>query len=274
MGLGIENDVIQELSDRTAVGTVRAHYSTDTSGATFDGSTDWVDLGALNPGSPAFDLNKTIVDVPTGTPSTIKARHITSYAGTMSFEIIDYNDNAMNTAIGTSVGLEYVPATVSPANVTVVAGASTRSTVFLFTTTNIAVEDRLKFTLGTNFIFNEVKSVKAVDTTASTVTLDGTLSEIPAVGTFATKLKRVTAIIGGNKLKDYQLRMIASFNDNSFMVLHSAKGNFTGNINPNYADGNAIVKIPMQFGLIGSGETVSGFTRKQVVLAKHHAFYQ
>ena len=103
MGLGIENDVVQELMDRTAIASVRAHYATTTSGATFDGTDDWIDLGTVSPGSPSFEFGKETTDVFTGSPSSIKFRHITQWNGTMGFDIIDYNDNAINVSIGTTL---------------------------------------------------------------------------------------------------------------------------------------------------------------------------
>ncbi len=272
-GVAAECDNIQELADRTATGSSRAHYSPALSGAAFDDDEDWIDAGAVNAGSPAFDFGKAVTDVMTGNPGSIKSRHIASYSGSMAFELLDYNDNAFNLSVGTQLPSVYIAATTATFAATVATGTHTRQVLTLTTiNTNLKVGNRLKFTaLGNNIEYNEVKEVAGIDGTE--ITLKGTLSEIPTAGVAVTKVRRVDNVIGGNKLKDYQLRMLVSFDDGSFLILHSKKGNFTANTNPNYEDGVNVVKMPLTFGLIGQAETIDGFDSKQLVLARHHQFY-
>lgn len=271
------NDVIQLLSDRTAIAAVRMHYSSLSSGATYNGTVNWIDLGALDPASPAFEFNKQITDVMTGSPMTIKQRHITQWDGNMSGEIIDYNDNAINAVIGTTTGLDYTLALTG--QTTVAAGVSTDTQVIVTAGTGLAAGDRVRVELGNSlFTWYEVKIIQSVvadptPATTSTVTLEYPLSEIPTSGADFQKVTQVKNIIGGNKLRDYQMRVIASFNDDSTMVIHAPKGNFTSPVTPNYGDGTTIAKIPVTFGIIGTSTTVPGFTGKQVVLANHYAFY-
>lgn len=272
------NDVIQLLASRTAIASSRLHISTTTSGATYAGTSNWVDLGASDPGSTTFEATKEIVDVMTGSPMTIKQRHITQYNGTVSAEILDYTDNALNAQIGTLVG-STITSPMGWTDTVVAAGASTRSLVYVADVVAgpIAAGDHLAFELGNaSYTWFETRRVLAVAVTASpigTVTLQGQLSEIPAVGADVKKVASVANIIGGNSLREYQLRMINSFNDGSTMVLHVPKGNFTGSINPNYGDSASPVRIPLEFGMIGTPTTVGGFTCDQVTLATHYAYY-
>lgn len=271
------NDVVQLLADRTAIASVRFHYSTTTSGATFSGTSNWIDLGALDPSSPAFEFNKDIAAVMTGSPMTTKQQHITQWNGKMSGQVIDYNDNAFNAAVGTSVNFTIV-SPMGWVDVTVAAGASTTSLVFLsdVTTEPIAVGDWLAFELGNaSFTWYEIRKVIAITPGVSplgSVTLQGTLSQIPTVGATVKLVSYVSNLIGGNSLATYQMRAIASFNDGSTMVIHAPRGNFTGAISPNYGDGTKPVYIPLEFGILGTSSTVPGFTCPQVTLATHYAY--
>ena len=123
------NDGVQLLSDRAAIATVRFHYSTPTSGATFNGTSNWVDLGALDPSSPAFEFNKDITQVITGAPRTVKQQFINMWSGKISGSVLDYTDNAFNAAIGTNVGFT-ITSPMGWVDTTVNAGASTTSLVF------------------------------------------------------------------------------------------------------------------------------------------------
>lgn len=270
------NDVVQLLSDRTAISAVRFHYSTTTSGATYNGTSNWVDLGALDPASTGFEFNKTITDVMTGAPMTIKQRHITEYTGQMSADVIDYNNNAFNATVGTTVGMEIV-SPMGWTDTNIAAGASTRSHLFLTSITGLAVGDRIAVELGNaSFTWYEDKEIIAITpgtAPAGEVDVYGTFSEIPAVGATVKLVDHIDNLIGGNLLRDYQMRSVASFNDGSTMIIHAPKGNFTGPISPNFGDGSNVAKIPVQFGLIGVAGTVSGFTCPQVKLATHYAFY-
>jgi len=270
------NDVVQLLSDRTAISAVRFHYSTTTSGATYNGTSNWVDLGALDPASTGFEFNKTITDVMTGAPMTIKQRHITEYTGQMSADVIDYNNNAFNATVGTTVGMEIV-SPMGWTDTTIATGASTRSHLFLTSITGLAVGDRIAVELGNaSFTWFEDKEIIAITpgtAPAGEVDVYGTFSEIPAVGADVKLVDHIDNLIGGNLLRDYQMRSVASFNDGSTMIIHAPKGNFTGPISPNFGDGSNVAKIPVQFGLIGVAGTVSGFTCPQVKLATHYAFY-
>lgn len=270
------NDVVQLLADRSALATVRFHISTTTSGATYDGTSNWVDLGAVDPASPAFDFNKTVADVMTGTPMTIKQRHITEYQGTMSAELIDYTDNGINATIGTNVPFE-ITSPMGWTDTTVAAGTSTRSHLFVTDVSGLAVGDRIAVELGNaSYTWYEIRKIQAITpgtSPAGEVDIQGTFSEIPAVGATIKLVESVKNTVGGNTLLDYQGRAVASFNDGSTMVIYAPKGNFTGTMSPNFGDGIAPVKIPIEFGLIGTSGTVAGFTCPQVVLAYHYAFY-
>ena len=272
------NDVIQLLADRTALAACRMHYSTTTSGATFSGTSGWVDLGAIDPASPAFDFNKNITDVMTGSPMTVKQRHINSMDGTMSAEIVDYNDNAFNVGIGTEIAPQYTYGATGQTTV-LAASTPTRSVIEVTDGDGIAVGDWLAVELGSAaFTWQEVKQVIRVTpatlpATDAEIEFFGTLSEAPVPGADVKKVTRVDNIIGGNKLKDYQLRVVASFNDASTMVIHAPKGNFTAPINPNMGDGTSVVRIPVSFGVLGVATTVAGFTAPQVTLATHYAYY-
>lgn len=270
------NDVVQLLADRSALATVRFHISTTNSGATYDGSSNWVDLGAVDPASPAFDFNKSVADVMTGTPMTIKQRHITEYQGTMSAELIDYTDNGINATIGTNVPFE-ITSPMGWTDTTVAAGASTRSHLFLTSITGLSVGDRIAVELGNaSYTWFEMRKITAITpgtSPAGEVELQGTLSQIPAVGADIKLVEEVKNTIGGNILLDYQARAVASFNDGSTMVIYAPKGNFTGTMSPNFGDGTSPVKIPIEFGLIGTAGTLPGFNCPQVVLAYHYAFY-
>lgn len=271
------NDAVQLLSDRTAIVAVRFHYSTTTSGATFDGTTNWTDLGALDPASPAFDLNKEITDVMTGAPMTVKARHINQYNGTMSAEVIDYNPVTFRATIGTTIQ-NVITSPMGWTDVAVDMGASTRSLIYVDDITGLAVGDRIAVELGdTAYSWFEDKTIIAIVAggvaNEGTVEIEGTLSEIPAVGADIKLVENIETIIGGNTLQDYQMRSVASFNDGSTMVIHSPKGNFTGAISPNYGDGTTVARIPIEFGLIGVSATLAGSSCPQVKLASHYAFY-
>lgn len=270
------NDAVQLLSDRTAIVAVRFHYSTTTSGATFDGTTNWTDLGALDPASPAFDLNKEITDVMTGAPMTVKDRHINQYNGTMSAEVIDYNPTTFRATIGTTID-NVITSPMGWTDTDVAMGASTRSLLFVTDVSGLAVGDRIAVELGdTAYTWYEDKTIIAITpgtAPAGTVEIEGTLSEIPAVGATIKLIENIETIIGGNTLQDYQMRSVASFNDGSTMVIHSPKGNFTGAISPNYGDGTTVARIPIEFGLIGVSATLPGSSCPQVKLASHYAFY-
>lgn len=269
----ISNDNVQLLAGRTAISSVRFHISSATSGAAFDATTGWIDLGAIDPASPSFEFNKTLVDAKTGSPAVTKQRHISDYEGTMSADIIDYNDIAMNAAIGTTIDPVYNQPAI-PVTTAVAAGASTRSLIFVTTgdATNYAVGDWISVDLGdTAFSWKEVKKVIAVDTVADTLTVQGTLSQVPAVAAAVAKIESVENVIGGNSLRDYQMRVVASFNDQSTMVLHAPKGNFTAPVSPTLGDNGSLAKIPLQFQILGTFFTNGSC--QEVKLASHYAFY-
>lgn len=276
--VAITNDVEHALSDRTAITNVRFHYSPVTSGAAYDDSDLWVDLGAVDEGSPAFDLNKEITEVMTGAPRTIKDRHINQYNGTMSCDIIDYSSTVFNATIGTDIPNQITSPTAW-VDVLVDAGASTASVIFLDDVSDIAVGDRVAFQLGgASFTWFEDKKIIRVTPDVSPavsgqVEIEGTLSQIPVAGSTVKKVESIETIVGGNNLRDYQMRSVASFNDGSTMVIHAPKGNFTGAISPDYGGGDAVAKIPIEFGLIGSSAILPGSTCKQVKLASHYAFF-
>lgn len=276
--VAITNDVEHALSDRTAITSVRFHYSTVTSGAAYDAEELWVDLGAVDEGSPAFDLNKDITDVMTGAPKTIKDRHINQYNGTMSCDIIDYSATVFNATIGTDVPNQ-ITSPMGWVDTTVDAGASTRSLIYLVDVSDIAVGDRIAFQLGGS-TFSWFEDKKIINVTkdpdpdvTGTVEIEGTLSQIPVSGAEVKKVEVIETIIGGNNLRDYQMRSVASFNDGSTMVIHAPKGNFTGAISPDYGGGDSVAKIPVEFGLIGSSATLPGSSCKQVKLASHYSFF-
>lgn len=270
------NDVVQLLADRTAIAACRMHYSPSNSTATYAGTDLWTDLGALDPSSPAFDFTKNILDVQTGSPMTTKARHITSYEGSISAEIIDYNDNAINATIGTTVGFEitgaagYTPTTTA-------AGTLTATAFTVTDATDLVVGDRVSVELGTSaYTWTEIKKIRQIvpgSAPAAVIHIEGSLSQAPIAGADINKVAEVKNIMGGNALKEYQMRMVCSFNDDSTMVIHAPKGNFTGPISPNMGDSASLAKIPVQFGVIATPSTVSGFTGLQVTLANHYAFY-
>jgi hypothetical protein len=269
------NDVVQLLADRTAIASVRFHYSTTTSGATFAGTSNWVDMGALDPASPGFEFNKEIAQVMTGSPMTVKQQHITQWSGTMSGEVIDYNDTTFQASVGTNLDFS-VESPMGWVDTTVAAGASTRSHLFLTDVSDLAVGDWIVLELGNaSFTFFESRKILAITpgtSPAGEVDLQGTLSQIPAVGADVIKVDYIATIIGGNSLRDYQMRSIASFNDGTTMVIHAPKGNFTGAISPNFGDGSSPVRIPVEFGILGTSSTVPGFTCPQVTLATHYAY--
>lgn len=270
------NDVVQLLSDRTAIASVRFHISTTTSGATYDGTDNWLDVGALDPASPAFEFNKEITDVMTGSPMTIKQRHITQYNGTMSADVIDYNDNAFQFSVGTNVQ-STITSPMGWTDTTVAAGMSTRSLIFVTDVSDLSVGQWIAVELGNAaWTWYETRKILAITpgtAPAGQVQIQGTLSQIPAVGADIQLVDQVATLIGGNLLEDYQARSINSFNDGSTMVIYAPKGNFTGPISPNYGDGSTVARIPLEFGLIGTSGTVAGFTCPQVTLATHYAFY-
>lgn len=272
--VAITNDVIQELMDSTAIAAVRFHFSTLTSGATYDGTTNWVDLGALDPASPSFDFNKEITDVMTGAPMTVKDRHITQLSGTMSAEVIEYNDQAFHATIGTTLDMT-INSPMGWTDTDVAAGTSTRSHLFVTDVSGLSVGDVIAVELGdTAFSWYEAKRITAITpgtAPAGEVDVKGTFSEIPAVGATIKLVDNIKQVIGGNSLQDYQMRSVASFNNGDTMVIHAPKGNFTGAISPNYGDGATPVRIPLEFGLIGTADTT--YTCPQVVLANHYSYY-
>lgn len=270
------NDVVQLLADRTAIASVRFHYSTTTSGATFAGTSNWVDMGAADPGSPAFDLNKNITDVMTGSPRTMKEQHINEFTGTMSGKIIDYNDNVFQASVGTTVPFTvYNP--MGWTTTTIAAGASTRSHLFVTDVSGLVVGDWISVELGNaSFTWYEIRKILAITpgvSPAGEVDIQGTFSQIPAVGADLDLVDYVETLVGGNTLARYQMRAVASFNDGSTMVIHAPKGSFTGAMSPEYGDGTSVVGIPFTFTMYGQSQTVSGFTCPQVVLATHYAYY-
>lgn len=269
------NDVVQLLNDRAAIASVRFHYSTTTSGATFAGTSGWVDMGALDPASPGFEFNKEIAQVMTGSPMTTKQQFITQWSGTMSGEVIDYNDTTFQASVGTNLTFD-VESPMGWTNTTIAAGASTVSHLFVTDVLSLSVGDWIVVELGnTAFTWFESRKILAITpgiSPAGEVDIQGTFSQIPAVGADVILVDYIATIIGGNSLRDYQMRAIASFNDGTTMVIHAPKGNFTGAISPNYGDGATPVRIPIEFGILGTSSTVPGFTCPQVTLATHYAY--
>lgn len=270
------NDVVQLLNDRTAIASASFHFSPVTSGAAYDGATLWTNMGNIDPGSPAMALNKEITQVMTGSPMTIKQQHVNQYNGTMSGEIIDYNNTAFNATVGTTLP----PTIESPmgwTDTTIAAGASTRSHLFVTDVSGLSVGDRIAVELGTTaYTWYEDKQITAITpgtAPAGEVDVYGLFSEVPAVGADVILVESIANVVGGNDLRDYQSRMLFSFNDGSTMIIHAPRGNFTGEISPNPGDGSTVAKIPFEFSLLGTSTTVAGFSCPQVTLATHYAFY-
>jgi hypothetical protein len=272
------NDVVQLLRDRTAIASSSFHFSPVTSGATFDGSTNWTDMGTLDPGSPSMALNKEITDVMTGSPMTNKQQHINAYNGTMGGEIIDYNNTAFNATIGTTVNMT-INSPMGWTDVEIDTGTHTRTSFDIDDVSALAVGDRIAVELGdalyTWFEDKEIASIvpDATPATSGTVTIKGQLSEAPIAGAAVKKVESIANLIGGNTLREYQARMLFSFNDGSTMVVHAPRGNFTGEMSPNPGDGTTVARIPFEFQILGTATTVPGFSCPQVTLATHYAFY-
>lgn len=269
------NDVVQLMANRGAIATVRFNYSTTTSGATFAGTSNWIDLGVLDPASPGFEFNKDIAQIMTGAPMTVKQQFITQWTGTMSGEVLDYTDNAFNASIGTSLDFS-IESPMGWVDTTVAAGASTRSHLFVTDVSDVAVGDWIAVELGNaSFTWYESRKITAITpgtAPAGEVDIQGTFSQIPAVGADVILVDYISNLIGGNSLRDYQMRAVASFNDGTTMVIHAPKGNFTGAASPNYGDSQTPVRIPVEFGILGTSTTVPGFTCPQVTLATHYAY--
>lgn len=282
MGLAsVTHQAVQKFKKETQTATTRAHVGNKNAAVTATGLDGWRDLGCGNPGSFAYDGNKEILDIFTGAPRTIQERHVTSWQGSVNYELYDYTGEAIELINGTTLRRSLTAATIDAMDTTideVGSGITTTNTTFgVFSLQSLTVGDAIAvFSLeGVAAAGGDWEEVaKVEDISGVQIFVDGNgLSQVPPDGARVLKIASERQPIGGNALRDYKFRTITSTNKGDIFLVFSELGNFTGPMNPNNGDGTAAVMLPMTFGSIGFAETVPGFTCEQVKIWDHYIIY-
>lgn len=276
-------DLVQNLKQRSFLGTSRVHVGFDVSSTTIDSDNGWIDLGASNPGSTNIENTKDIYNTTTGSPSTDKYKDITKWGAKVTTEMYEYNSLILYQGIGTALTADYTAATTTAYAGTVATTGSSINTLLgnsiiaLHTanaiTNSLFVGDTVAVMQGTVGVYGgryqESSIVTDRDTSANTITLEGALSNVPPAGASVVKIIYEDVIIGGNDLQTKKLRVVTSMRNGAMFIFFCNKGSMVDPVSPNLADGASAAMLPIGFEAIGQAVTLSGYSQPQVRVAQH-----
>jgi hypothetical protein len=281
--VAITQDLVHNLKQRSRLGASRAYSGFFNSNVTKLGSVGYKDLGASNPGSTNIEIPKEIYNTTTGSPATDKYKDVTKWSGKITTELFEYSSLAIQESVGTTLTSAVVAATTTAyAGTIAVSGSSNDmlngSALLSLHGTNAITNslfpgDTVAVMLGTVNInggtWVETSRVVERDTTLNTITLEGTLTDVPPAGAAVTKIIYENNYFGGNDLDVKKFRLVTTTRNGDMFVLFCNKGGMTGAQNPNLGDGSSAILFPIEFEAIGQAVSLAGYDMPQVVVAEH-----
>lgn len=281
--VAVTQDLVQNLKQRSRLGASRAYSGFFNSNVTKLGSVGYKDLGASNPGSTNIEIPKEIYNTTTGSPMTDKYKDVTKWSGKITTELYEYSSLAIQESVGTTFTTSTVAATTTAYAGTVAATGSSNdmlngsALVALYTgnsiTSSLFPGDTVAVVLGTVGInggqWTETSRVVERDTAGNTITLEGTLTDVPPPGNAVTKIIYENNYFGGNDLDVKKFRLVTTTRNGDMFVLFCNKGSMVDAPNPNLGDGASAILFPIGFEAIGQAVSLAGYDMPQVIVAEH-----